>query len=140
MNNAVSPATDEIMERLRTLSEGLYYVSETDSPFEAVFFPASQEKEPEMAMLADWAHEPQGAKVETVALSLFFRSMIKEKRGFGAEDKNAVSRFQQLKAYLEEHLQEVKVHRVGERKITAFILGRTQAGELIGLKTSLVET
>lgn len=36
-------------------------------------------------------------------------------------------------------MQQVKVYRVGERKVTALVVGKTDAGDLAGLKNSVME-
>jgi hypothetical protein len=49
-------------------------------------------------------------------------------------------RFRDLQAFLENHLQDLKVYRVGETEIQALILGRLNSTEYAGLKTTVIET
>ncbi|GHA79936.1 nuclease A inhibitor family protein [Pontibacter akesuensis] len=136
----IDAATASLLRELRQLSEGLWYVSETDAPLEVVQYPAQGEKELTHAQLADWAGKPAGATVEKAELPYFFRNMTKESEGATEEERRDAQRFQELQRFLEQHLQHVQVYRVGQRSITAFILGEAPAGNLVGLKTELVET
>lgn len=135
-----SAATAALLEGLRQHVRGLWYQSETDAPLEIVCFPVLTGREPAAAELAAWAGKPGEEKVETVALAYFFRNMSRETSGMGEEEKKVALRFGELQRFLEQHLQEVKVYRIGHRKITALILGGTQTGAIAGLKTELVET
>lgn len=141
-NTNASATTAALLEGLRQHAAGLLYLSETDAPFEVVSFPGLQGNAPTGAQLALWAgkSEAEAEKVETVALPYFLRNMTKEAAGLVEGDKDAVNRFHELQHFLLQQLQEVKVYRVGHRRITAFILGRTPAGAVVGLKTQLVET
>ncbi|WP_242919811.1 nuclease A inhibitor family protein [Pontibacter liquoris] len=132
--------TAALLEGLRQQAEGLYYVSETDAPFVVVHFPAMEGNEPTAAELTSWAGMPAGEKTETVTLAAFFRNQVTETPDMGEEDRKMAQRFQQLQAFLAQHLQDVKVYRVGARRKTALVLGRTRTGNLAGLKTQLVET
>lgn len=140
-NIDASAATAALLEGLRQHTQGLLYQSETDSPLEVVYYPAvSGGGAPAAAELTAWAGKPVQEKIETEALPHFFRNVTRETPDIEAETKQAALRFQQLQEFLELHLQEVQVYRVGHRSITALILGRTQAGDMAGLKTSIVET
>ncbi|MBF9254036.1 nuclease A inhibitor family protein [Pontibacter sp. 172403-2] len=140
-NNNASAATAALLEGLRQHAQGLLYQSETDAPFEVVHFPAvSESGAPAATELAAWAGKPAQEKVETDTLPHFFRNMTREILGEEEGVMQNAPRFKQLQEFLELHLHDVKVYRVGHRNITAFILGRTQAGDMAGLKTTLVET
>ncbi|MCC9165638.1 nuclease A inhibitor family protein [Pontibacter harenae] len=134
-------STANLLEGLRQQSEGLFYVSETDATFEVVHFSGKDGSEPTTTTeLLAWAGKAEEEKVEVVELQYFFRKMTNETEDMSDEEKLEASRFQKLQAFIEQHLQQTKVYRVGERKITAFILGKASTGELLGLKTILVET
>ncbi|PTX15022.1 nuclease A inhibitor-like protein [Pontibacter mucosus] len=128
--------TDAALKELRRLSEGLLYVSETDAPLEAVHFPASFGAAPTAREVAAWAGKE--GTVENMELGTFFRPMITNTET--TEDRETAARFQSLQAYLEQHLDEVKVYRIGRRRITALVLGRADTGDWIGVKTEVVET
>jgi hypothetical protein len=128
-----------VLEDLRRLTEGLLYLSETDAPIEVVRFSASSGTAPTVEEVTAWAGKPGERMVGTVGPETFFRPMISIAPETTEERENH-SRFQVLQAYLEQHLDEVKVYRVGRRRITALVIGKTSNGEWAGLKTELVET
>lgn len=130
--------TDAALKELRRLSEGLLYVSETDAPLEAVHFPAPSGAVPTEVEVAAWAGKEGESAEENVALETFFRPMVRNAET--TEDRGTAARFQALQDYLEQHLDEVKVYRLGRRRITALVLGRATNGEWVGVKTELVET
>lgn len=140
MNNQDSPGTEDLLPQLRAASEGLYFMSETDHPFEVVRFPDVQDSAELPAALTKQPEVAENAEAELVELPYFFRNMTREEPDAGEEEKNTARRFRELQAFLEQHLQEVKVYRIGRRRIQAFILGRTATGDFAGLKTMLVET
>ena len=90
------------------------------------------------SLLPQWLGVPGDVQIEVEELPHFFRHHITTDLGFA--DGETARRFRELQAYLEESLQDVKVHRVGERRITALILGITAGKEVVGLKTVLIET
>lgn len=133
-----APGTQGLLEQLQTLSEGLLYLSESESPFEEVYYPLPPADQDVRSLLAERLKIAGTSKVEVEELPFFFRNHIKEDSGYG--DAETAKRFQELQRFLEQHLKEVKVYRVGERKITALIAGKTESGDIAGLKTTLIET
>ncbi|MFD3000894.1 nuclease A inhibitor family protein [Pontibacter toksunensis] len=140
MNNQNIPETTYLLQQLRTASEGLAYVSETDHPFEVVHLPDVKDSNSLPSALKNMAALPEDEKVETVELPYFFRNLTRDEPEAGEEENNTARRFRKLQELLEQNLQEVKVYRMGKRRIKAYILGRTGAGDFAGLQTMLVET
>lgn len=140
MNNPDSTATPALLDQLRAASDGMFYISETDSPFEVVFFPQVQDSSLLPATFAQLPEIAEDAAVEVVELPYFFRNMTTADPDAGEEEEHTARRFRELQDLLEQRLEEVKVYRVGKRRIQAFILGKTAAGDYAGLKTTLVET
>ena len=48
--------------------------------------------------------------------------------------------FRRLRGTLEERLSDVRVFRVGERRVEVYLMGRNPAGGWVGLHTVSVET
>lgn len=129
----------QIESELKQAVNGLLMRSETDEPFE-FYYDEQQDGE---ALNEDTVHKLSGMPaqypMEVEELDYFFRNQTRAAEETPEELKRA-ERFQQLQAKLKELLPDVKVYRIGENRITAFILGTTQEGEIAGLKTVLVET
>jgi hypothetical protein len=78
--------------------------------------------------------------VQEQELSYFFRNHTRQDPTFSAEKNGTARQFEHLQAVLEQDLKEVKVYRIGEIRVQAFILGRDPEGHLSGLKTTQIET
>ena len=133
-----APATDATLAQLQKLSAGLYFVSESDAPLEAVSYSAPAGALPNAALLQLLGEKP-AEKVETVELTQFLRNHTADDGVLG--DVALANKFKALQMYLKQELDGVQVYRVGqEPQVRAYALGRTAAGQLAGFKTVLTET
>lgn len=131
---------DAILQRLKELTEGLYYMSESDYPLEVV-----HHDKPESNALSDtevkqMAGQSSDANVETVNLAYFLRNMTKAQPEADDAAKQIAERYQMLQAYMEQHLRNVIVYRVGRREVVAVAIGILPEGGYGGFKTTLIET
>jgi hypothetical protein len=128
---------EEICDRFRHATADLLWMSESDYPFEVVTW----ERDVEMTPPALFA-EVTGADVsiETISLADFFAPALAVEDWYAAEELAQVDRYQELLHEIESNLTQVQVFRVGEIEITVYIIGKTPAGDLVGLKTQVVET
>ena len=127
------PQLQEIIEA----SEGLYYISETDAPFQLV--ETAEDTDPKQAALK-LAGNIKNEPVEEVTLEHFFRNAVKIYPDATAEQQQTAQRFIQLQTLLRQNLKDLKVYRIGSIQIKAYILGRLPDGTYAGLSTQLVET
>ena len=122
---------------IKEAAQGLRYISETDHPFEV------RELDPNKhvaeSVLALCNREP-GTQVEKQTLDYFFRNMVKVYPGASDEEQALAKRFMQLQVLLQQKLEDVEVYRLGEITIDAVIAGKLENGNLLVLKTKLVET
>jgi histidine triad (HIT) family protein len=140
-NSAVkAPVTeaDATLQQLQEMAKGLYFVSESDAPLEAVSY-AAPAGELSNAALLKLLGEPADAKVETVELTLFLRNHTADDGVLG--DVDLANRYKALQLFLKQELDGTQVYRVGAGpQVHAYALGRTAAGKLAGFKTVLTET
>lgn len=125
---------EEILEELRRAADGLWYMSESDYPFEAVRLEGAGEPGP--ARLRELAGAEKGARVETRSLEEFFR----EGAGVRAGERPGPASFEGVLRALRENLADVRVYRIGEVNIPVYVLGRSRSGNWLGLRTRVVET
>ena len=127
----------EIVEKLKEASTGLLMMSESDYPFEVVQWegaaPATQEKILQLT-------GSQDLPVEVVDLDYLFRNCAFEQEWHNELQKKDVQKFQTLVQTLKDNLNDISVYRVGKINIDAYIIGKTQDGDLAGVVTKLVET
>jgi histidine triad (HIT) family protein len=123
---------------LQAQLEGLFFVSESEAPLEAVAY-AAPGGELSNAALLQAVGEPAGTKVETVELTQFLRNHTADDGVLG--DVALANRYKALQMYLKQELDGTQVYRIGtEPQIHAYALGRTADGTLAGFKTVLTET
>jgi hypothetical protein len=121
---AKSPA---VPKALKDAARGLAFPSETDAPVEAFAWPAGP-------ITAAGVRAAVGvdskAKVEELTAAEFFRALPRELRA---------DYFNLLLAFV-DHLTGVKVFKVGETRMTVYLVGSTVDGLRAGVKTVVVET
>ncbi|MFC6998106.1 nuclease A inhibitor family protein [Rufibacter roseus] len=130
----------QILIELEQAAQGLFYRSETDAPFEAVDFGAQEKASFSSAQLLRRLELPATTPVDTQELSFFFRNMTKVWPEMREERRQEALKFQQLERLLLQSLHHLQVYRVGKIRLTAYLLGWDTEGQLVGLKTTLVET
>ncbi|UYZ61083.1 nuclease A inhibitor family protein [Hymenobacter latericus] len=129
-----------MVEQLRTLTEGLYFMSESESVLTPVSYtlPAGFQLSPEN-VLPLLGHSPAGAKVETQELTYFLRNHTADQGVLG--NVELANRFKALQMFMKQELEDTQVYRVGSgSQIEAYALGKTSEGKLAGFKTILIET
>lgn len=127
-----------LLEQLAQAAQGLWYLSESESPLEPFSLPPGTALSSDAELLAATGH--QGQTVEQVTLTHFFRNMVRPADDQDPAQQEIAHRFLALQTWLETNLQEVTVYRVGTTEVQAYVLGKTPAGDWLGLKTTLVET
>ena len=94
MKTPEPPEAQALLERLQGLSDGLFFLSESDYPFEVMYFPKPPEGQDLPALLPQWLGMPADTKVELEDLSHFFRYHITTDLGF--VDEEPARRFREL--------------------------------------------
>jgi hypothetical protein len=121
------------MNNIEQAADGLLFMSESDHPL--VYFELDKAAGVEQKLRTMSEHKD--GQIEVQELEYFFRNMTKEREG---EDHSVAKRFQQLEKILKQELKNIKVYRVGEIQVDAFILGERPDGSITGLRTKLIET
>lgn len=133
-----------LQDKLTEAVKDLYYISETDAPFEPFTWKPetgaeafSEVKADDVLRLSENAPE---TPVREQSLADFFRFPATEQDWHTDEDKETVKRYQKLKELLESNLKNPKVFKIGEVEIKVYIVGVDEEGNLTGVKTEAVET
>lgn len=130
--------TDEqLIEELREATHGLYFMSESDYPFEVFNW---GEAEPTDEFLRGLTGESPDAPVETRTVADFFRVAASEAGWKNEELLAAASIYQKLLRLLAQNLTDLKVFRVGLINIPVYVVGRSASGNWLGVSTRVVET
>jgi len=134
-------ASEEIVKNLEKASEGLLFMSESDYPFTGQLFKGQGSNGISDQKMRELTDAPEDTKIETVDLDCFFEHVANEQEWHSPEQKEEVAKYQNLIKLLKENLKDVKVYRIGEVEIKAFIIGTTKDGkDIAGLSTIQIET
>lgn len=130
--NAVAAALQEA-------ADGLLYMSETDEPFEAVFWKGEGSPIDAGRLLKLIGANPC-APVREESLEDFFKDLVTEQDWHGEAEREDARRYRGLRETLQSRLGEARVFRIGEINVDIYIVGLTPEGDWAGLRTRAVET
>lgn len=127
-----------IVRQLEEATAGLLFTSESDYPFEVLYW-----TRPGGAL--DAAHVAQltghsGETVEERSLDDFFRGATTLQEGATDADAATVDRYRALVGLLRAKLSFVRVYRFGHIQIHSYVVGVTGSGSWAGLATVQIET
>lgn len=129
-------SAEAVKAELTRASEGLLWMSESDYPFEVVEADDSGNIEDAVKSLAG----DVAAGVERRSVDDFFRPAIASHEGETEERRAMTNRYRRLVEIINRELDAPAVYRVGSPQVQVFILGRTGDGQIVGLKTTSIET
>lgn len=124
--------------RLKSLTEGLSYQSESDYAVEP-YARAASEGAPSAEEFTK-GREGEEAAVRQLDFDSFFGNYTDEQDWWGDEERAVAAKFQALVKFLKENLSDVKVYRVGGVEADVYVVGKTSSGDYAGVKTKVVET
>ncbi len=129
--------TPEIIALFTKVTTDLLWSSESDYRFEIVTWERGVDLEP--TVLFNKLAKPNDA-IKTITLTDFFAPVLRIEDWYAAAELALVNRYTDLLHAIESNLSDVKVFRVGEVEIAIYIVGKTPTGDIVGLKTYVVET
>ncbi len=135
-----APAADAppVVTQLEVACQGLQMPSETDAPFRTVYWPLEKSdiKPSEVAL---YLTENADATVKTQSISEFFKNAVTVEDWMSDDEKADAKKMSELVEALSADLENPRVYLIGEREITAAIIGKVQGG-FAGVVTTIVET
>jgi Nuclease A inhibitor-like protein len=126
--------------RLEQAADGLLYTSESDYPFEFVFFPGAGDTPPGVDAFAVAAGAAPDAPRQERTLERFFAPHVERSDPADAESQRLRPRYEALRELLRTELRGTTVYRIGEVEIQCYVVGGDGHGNLAGLRTVAVET
>lgn len=128
-----------LTEKLSELVDGLFWMSESDYPWQAVAWETPGQLTHEQ--LLQLTHHDPNTPVEEIGLDKFFAPAITEQDWYGGEEKVTVERYRALVDFLKSNLSDIKVYRVGQSpEIHIYVAGITRDRNLAGISTTSIET
>ena len=118
---------DDVLISLRQASKGLLYPSESDEPFSAFVWNATEHD----AVRQIAALGKRISPLSETTLDDFFAELMTGDDG---------DQLQQLRATLESRLSGTRVLRIGEVEVEIYVIGKNVAGDWAGVCTVSIET
>jgi hypothetical protein len=131
-------ASSDALTEIAAAAEGLLMPSESDYPFEPFRWDGPAPLTPET--LRTHLDLPPDAPVEMRDAMALLDQLAAEQDWFGAEERAVAARFATLRDTIASKLTDVVLYRIGTTRITLIIAGRDPGGDLVGLRTMVVET
>jgi hypothetical protein len=131
------PINTTLREKLAELTNCLFWMSESDFPFQVITWDTNQVTREQLLQLT---YHPPDAPVEVITVDEFFAPAFSEKEWYGCHERATLQRYRQLLTFLTYHLSDIKVYRVGKNTIYVYILGMTRDDNLAGVATKVLET
>jgi hypothetical protein len=128
----------EITDQLKATSEGLFWTSESEYPFEVFLWEGAARLTHE-EVIQKTGHSPE-SPIETISVDDFFSVATTSEDWHGDEEKEIVAKFQALVQTIKLNLANSTVYRLGKIEIDVYIIGEIPSGSLAGLSTKVVET
>jgi hypothetical protein len=125
------------LQQIQQAAQGLFFLSESDYPFEIVQLEKAGSIENELLRLAN---KPASTAIEKTTLDYFLRNMTRIDADASPEQQETAQRFINLQKTLKEKLTDIQVYRIGSIQIDAFIIGKLKDASFGGLRTKLIET
>jgi Nuclease A inhibitor-like protein len=130
-----------LLEKLKQASKNLLFPSESEYPFDLIFWELSTDKlEINPELIIKFLKKPSETPIEIVELDPFFEIATTEQDWHGKEEKETVKKYQNLVRIIKENLTEIKVARIGKIEIDIYIFGKTASNDIAGLSTKVIET
>ena len=141
MSNSKSQKNSKtyLKEQIDLLVADLRYPSESDEKIE-FFEILDTVAEISTENFKTFIGKSEETAIQTMDLELFFEPLTRTEEWFTDEEAQWAEDSLKLKTVLKKKLQDLQVFRVGETEIEVFVIGKTEAGEWIGIKTLLIET
>ncbi|MEY4927304.1 MAG: hypothetical protein RI894_1740 [Bacteroidota bacterium] len=127
----------QTIEQLTALTADLYFTSETDAAWTAHLLDAAQ---PVAVQLIALSGRPAETTIEERVWADFSNRIAIIQDWMDEEGKATALRYQATVDYVNQHLTEVKVYRLGSIEIDIFVVGLNADCTPIALATKAVET
>jgi hypothetical protein len=133
------PTAENLIPQLESACNDLLWRSETDAPFEILCWELPGNRLDPHDLLYR-SGQPLDTPTQVVSLKGFFEPVILDRSWHDSTEQQLVQRYRNLKDLLETALENLQVYRLGEMEVTVYLLGWTEDGKIVGVKTMVVET
>lgn len=129
---------NELAEKIKIITAGLYYMSETDA--EILPFAGNKVETITDEEISKANKIPAETSVEERDFDEFFDNLTKMQDWFGEKEKATAEKFAELKELLESNLKCLKVYKIGKIQLDIYVVGLDCENNIVGIKTKAIET
>ena len=129
---------NKLLERLESLTEGLFYISETDAPITAFIGDKTESVTP--AEILKQTKSAADTPISETGFTEFFSNLTEIQDWFGEEETELARKFAALKEFLEKNIKDLKVFKIGKIELETYVVGLDGENNVAGIKTKAVET
>ena len=130
----------DIPKKIKSLSQDLVWMSESDYPFDTFTWSNQEVKEVNTQNLLQKTHHSLDAPVKVIDVEKFFQRATDEKDWYDSEEIEIAKKYQALVETLKQNLDNIQVYKIGDVEIDVYIVGQLKSGDWVGLSTKAVET
>ena len=134
------PDDERLVRELEDAVADLWWMSETDAPFEVFCWEHAFQAGFTIPELIKLTEHDEALSVQVMAVDDFFAPAIRLRDWYGDAELEDVRRYRHLKAWIQTSLVAPCVYRVGDTVLDIYILGQTPYQSWMGLTTQAVET
>lgn len=131
-------AVEPLEKRIEKACRGLSYMSETDAPVEPFFGGKASALSREEIIKATGSNTD--SRIEETDPNLFFKRLTAIEDWYTPGQKKNASRFATLERLLRNELSDLSVFRIGRIRVAIYVAGLDKNGNILGVKTTAVET
>ena len=135
------PVSDaELIDHLQVAIADLRWMSESDYPFQAVYWEHQALETLTLPQLLLLTEHDQETPVAVCDFEVFFNRVTQPQSWHGPEDQERVHRYQHLVETLYRYLTNLVVYQVGEIELDIYIVGQTFNNTVAGISTRAIAT
>jgi hypothetical protein len=138
MKQKFSKSGQSLLGEISKICEGLFYISEIDAAVEPFF--GDRMKTTDTKELVQFLRKGIRTKTETADPIEFLEHHAAETKWHTSKEQKAAKKFGKLKKIFETRLTDIRLVRMGRTNIAIYVIGLDRSGEVIGIRTSAVET
>ena len=129
---------NKLVEQIKNLCEGLYYISETDAEISS--FTGGKANAVTKEEILTQTKISLDTPVEERNFDELFTRLTEIQDWFGDEERQTAQKFADLRDLLKNNLRDLKVFKIGKIELEVYVVGLDAESVLTGIKTKAVET
>ena len=130
---------EELIEMLKSMTEDLYFTSESDYPFEIICWELKT-KNIKKKYISEYINIDKSTELLELAPEKLLFQHAKSSPNFSEENREKANRFKQIITFFQSQVSESRAFKIGSTEVEVYILGIASRTHIIGLKTLAIET